>query len=71
VNRVGHDNGLDFYGETFCVNPLGEFIAEPVAVKESILMADVDFDMVKEVREQSGFFRDRRNPLYADLTATR
>lgn len=70
VNRVGHDKGLDFYGESFCVNPLGEFIAEPVAVKENILMADVNLAMVQEVREQSGFFRDRQASLYTDLAVT-
>jgi N-carbamoylputrescine amidase len=67
VNRVGHDRGLDFYGQSFCVNPLGEMAAEPVGMQESIVLADVDRSMVSEVREKSGFLRDRRTSLYKPL----
>ncbi len=67
VNRTGHDHGLDFYGASFCVNPLGELIAGPVEMQESIILADADLSMIAEVREQSGFFRDRREELYEDL----
>ncbi len=71
VNRVGHDHGLDFYGHSFCVDPFGELIAEPVGLQESILMAEVDLARVGEAREQSGFFRDRREQLYRELLPTR
>jgi N-carbamoylputrescine amidase len=70
VNRVGHDNGLDFYGHSFCVNPYGDFVAEPVGMQESIVLADVNLSMVSEAREQTGFFRDRQGPLYEDLLAS-
>lgn len=69
VNRVGHDHGLDFYGHSFCVNPYGELIADPIGMKESIVLADVDTSLVAEVREESTFFRDRRSELYQDLIA--
>jgi N-carbamoylputrescine amidase len=71
VNRVGHDHGLDFYGHSFCVDPYGELIAEPVGLQESILMAEVDLACVAEAREQSGFFRDRREQLYHEPLPTR
>lgn len=67
VNRVGADHGLDFYGESFCVDPYGELIAGPVDMKESIILADLDFDKITEAREQTGFIRDRRNALYEGL----
>ena len=67
VNRVGHDHGLDFYGQSFCINPYGEKIAGPVDMKESIVLADVDRSMIEEVRKKSGFFRDRRTDLYKGL----
>ncbi len=70
VNRVGHDHGLDFYGHSFCVDPFGELIAEPIGLQESILMAEVDLARVGEAREQSGFFRDRREQLYRGLLPT-
>jgi N-carbamoylputrescine amidase len=67
TNRVGHDNGLDFYGHSFCVNPYGDFVAEPVGMQESIVLADVDLAMVSKAREETGFFRDRQAPLYEEL----
>jgi N-carbamoylputrescine amidase len=70
VNRVGHDRGLDFYGDSFSVNPLGEFVAEPVGMKDSILIADVDLSMVEEARNRSGFFHDRRGMLYEEIVKT-
>jgi N-carbamoylputrescine amidase len=68
VNRVGHDHGLDFYGHSFCVNPYGELIADPVGMQESIVLADADLSMVEKVREESGLFRDRRASLYKALS---
>ncbi len=70
VNRVGHDHGLDFYGHSFCVDPFGELIADPIGLQESILMAEVDLARVGEAREQSGFFRDRREQLYREPLPT-
>lgn len=67
VNRVGHDNGLDFYGDSFCADPYGELIAHPVGMQESIVLADADLSMIPVVREKSGFFRDRRRALYKGL----
>jgi N-carbamoylputrescine amidase len=70
VNRIGRDHGLDFYGHSFCVNPYGELCANPIGMQESILLADVDFSRIPKIREESGFFRDRRNHLYQDLVRT-
>lgn len=64
VNRIGHDGGLDFYGHSFCLNPYGELIADPIGMKESVLLADVDLARVAAVREETGFLRDRREELY-------
>lgn len=67
VNRVGHDHGLDFYGHSFCVDPYGELAADPIGMKESIVLAEVDLSRVAKIREQSGFIRDRRTEVYGDL----
>jgi len=67
VNRAGHDHGLDFYGGSFCVNPYGELLADPIGIQEGISLVDIDLSIIAEARTQSGFFKDRRMNLYGNL----
>jgi len=67
VNRIGHDGGLDFYGHSFCVDPYGELIADPIGMQESILLSEVDLSRVAAVRKETGFLRERRSGLYQVL----
>ena len=42
INRVGKENEQEFYGESFAVNPFGEFILEPVGKTDAIALVEVD-----------------------------
>jgi omega-amidase len=61
VNRVGEGGGLHYAGDSRIVNPLGEILAAG-AGGETILLADVDPDVVAETRKRYPFLADRRNP---------
>ncbi len=65
-NRVGTEQEMTFYGESFISDPFGTFLAKGND-KDAILYADCDFSKVKEARELLQFFRDRRVDTYAPL----
>lgn len=60
VNRVGEGgNGLAYAGDSRVVAPGGQLIAG-AAHQETLLLADLDPDVVREVRDSYPFMRDRR-----------
>ncbi len=70
VNRVGTEQPWSigrFYGSAYFVNPRGKIIAKASEDKDELLTAEMDMDMVREVRNQWQFFRDRRPDSYGDL----
>jgi N-carbamoylputrescine amidase len=72
INRVGTEapwNIGRFYGSSYFVNPRGKIIAKASEDKDELLIADMDWDMVREVRNLWQFFRDRRPETYGPLTA--
>ncbi len=70
INRVGEEepwkSGL-FYGTSYFCDPRGQIIAEAPRDKEFVLAADIDLDMLTEVRNGWQFFRDRRPETYEEL----
>jgi beta-ureidopropionase len=72
VNRVGREapwNIGEFYGSSYFVNPRGKIIAKASADKDELVSAEMDMDMVREVRNLWQFFRDRRPETYASLVS--
>jgi beta-ureidopropionase len=70
INRPGTEapwNIGKFYGSSYIVNPRGEFLAEASEDKDELIIADMDMDVVREVRNQWQFFRDRRPETYGSL----
>ena len=59
VNRVGEGGGLHYAGDSRIVDPLGEVLAGG-AGGETILLADVDPDVVAATRKRYPFLADRR-----------
>ncbi len=58
----------DFYGQSYFVDPRGQFVGEVGdAYKEELLVRDLDMDTITEVRQLWQFYRDRRPDAYADL----
>jgi N-carbamoylputrescine amidase len=65
-NRVGTEQDMTFYGQSFISDPFGEWLAKGDE-QEGILYADCDFTKVREARELLQFFRDRRVDTYQPL----
>jgi beta-ureidopropionase len=71
INRVGSEapwNIGEFYGQSYFVNPRGQIEAIASRDKDELLVHEMDFDMIREVRNTWQFFRDRRPETYARLT---
>ncbi len=69
-NRVGTEAPWDigeFYGSSYVVNPRGEIIVQASDNKDELIVADMDMDMIREIRNNWQFFRDRRPETYLDL----
>jgi predicted amidohydrolase len=62
-NRVGSSSGTDFFGHSMIIDPWGEIVAE-AGEGETILTADIDLDLVADVRRRIPVFEDRRPTLY-------
>ncbi len=72
INRVGTEgpwNIGEFYGQSYFVNPRGQFIAMASRDQDELVVADLDLDMIKEVRDLWQFYRDRRPDSYGPLVA--
>lgn len=72
INRVGEEKPWsigEFYGKSYFCNPRGKIVAQASRDKDELLVADLDFDMIEEVRRVWQFFRDRRPDSYQQLTA--
>jgi beta-ureidopropionase len=71
INRVGIEKDIgddDFYGQSYFVDPRGQFIGDlGSAHDEELLVRDMDLDKIQEVRQTWQFYRDRRPDAYADL----
>ena len=72
INRVGTEapwNIGEFYGQSYFCDPRGQIIAEGSRDKDELIVADLDMDMIREVRNTWQFFRDRRPDLYGPIVA--
>jgi len=70
INRVGVEppwNIGEFYGSSYFCNPRGQIIAQASRDKDEVLTADLDLDLIGEVRKTWQFFRDRRPDQYESL----
>ncbi len=71
INRVGEEKPWsigEFYGKSYFCNPRGKIVAQAGRDKDEVLVADLDLDMILEVRKVWQFFRDRRPDSYGSLT---
>ena len=71
TNRIGVEppwNIGEFYGSSYFVNPRGEIIAQASADKDELLVSELDLNMIREVRDNWQFFRDRRPDTYGPLS---
>ena len=72
INRPGWEDPWrigEFYGQSYFCNPRGQIIAEGCRDKDDIVVADIDMDLIREVRNTWQFYRDRRPETYGAITA--
>ena len=70
INRVGVEapwNIGEFYGTSYFCDPRGQVFAQASRDKDEVLTADLDLDMIGEVRKTWQFYRDRRPDMYEAL----
>jgi len=70
INRVGTEppwNIGEFYGSSYFCDPRGQIIAQASRDRDEVLTADLDLDMIGEVRKTWQFYRDRRPETYEPL----
>lgn len=70
INRVGTEapwNIGEFYGKSYFCTPRGKIIAQASRDKDELVVADLDLDLIQEVRNVWQFFRDRRPESYRAL----
>jgi beta-ureidopropionase len=69
-NRVGREEPWDighWYGSSYFCNPRGQIVAEGSREEDDLVVADLDFDLIREVRNVWQFYRDRRPETYDDI----
>jgi len=70
INRVGKEkpwNIGEFYGSSYFCTPRGKIIAQGSRTKDEVIVADLDLDMIAEVRKTWQFYRDRRPDSYGQI----
>jgi N-carbamoylputrescine amidase len=74
VNRVGHErptagaDGIEFWGNSFLVDPFGAVVAQAPADREAVVVHEVNLARIEEVRRGWPFLRDRRIDAYAGIS---
>ncbi len=72
INRVGQEKELgpnDYYGSSYFCDPRGKIIAQASDKEQEVLVADLDLGLIREVRNEWQFYRDRRPDAYEEITA--
>ena len=70
INRVGTEapwNIGEFYGTSYFADPRGQIVAEGPRDQDAVVIADLDLNMIQEVRNVWQFFRDRRPESYDQI----
>jgi len=67
VNRVGIENKLKFWGQSFVCDAFGRVLKKASANNEEILMSKIDLGKNKIIADEWGFMRNRRGDTYRPL----
>src|SRR5215204_2740158 len=66
--KAVHDDGIEFWGQSFVAAPDGSVMARASVDKEEVLVVPCDLEKVEFSRTHWPFLRDRRIDAYGDLT---
>jgi len=64
VNAVGDSAGTVMGGQSMLIDPWGEIVAEGSPSEEQLITAELDFDLVDQVRQTIPALTDRRQDIY-------
>ncbi|EKD78315.1 MAG: hypothetical protein ACD_41C00369G0004 [uncultured bacterium] len=64
VNRVGREDRLRFWGQSFICDNFGKILRRASANKEETILVKVDFSRNRYIRSSWGFFHNRRKDTY-------
>ena len=70
INRPGFEEPWrigEFYGQSYFCNPRGQMLAVGSRDKDELVVAEMNLDMIEEVRRTWQFFRDRRPETYGPI----
>ncbi len=67
VNRIGCEDGLEFYGSSFISNPLGEILAQAPRNGSAVLVAELDFSQRDLWGRLFPFAKQRQPQTYHEL----
>lgn len=70
INRAGTEAPWrigEFYGQSYFCDPRGKLLAEAPRDADAVVVADLDLDLIREVRNVWQFFRDRRPESYGPI----
>jgi N-carbamoylputrescine amidase len=67
VNRVGHEDAVRFWGQSFVADPFGRVLVRASASEEETLVVECDLAAIGQTRRNWPFLRDRRIDAYADV----
>jgi beta-ureidopropionase len=70
INRVGTEapwNIGEFYGQSYFCDPRGRILAEGSRDQTELVTAELDLDLIREVRNVWQFYRDRRPETYIGI----
>jgi beta-ureidopropionase len=70
INRPGFEEPWrfgEFYGTSYFCDPRGKLLCEGKRDDDDVLVADLDLDLIREVRNTWQFFRDRRPDSYEEM----
>ena len=67
VNRVGTEDNITFWGDSFVCGPFGKYLAR-AGDQEEILIAECDLSLIDQQRRTWPFLRDRRIDTYEGIS---
>ncbi len=62
-NRVGYEDGKNFWGGSLIANPEGELVAQAPYFEETLLLQEIDLNQLRRTRAHMPLLRDERPHL--------
>ena len=68
-NRVGYEDGKNFWGGSFVIDPHGEFLVRGEGFEEALITQEIDLRQLSRARKRMPLLRDERpRLLHQELT---